>query len=202
MNNKVILFLNGEEPTDVPNLSEYQKIYCTDGSYNYLKTLGIVPDVIAGDFDSISTTSFPKNVEVIHTPDQNFTDFEKVLQIIVDQNFTSVDVFGASGKQQDHFLGNLNAAYKFKDRLLIQFIDNYSTYNFIPKHFTLENVAEKIISLVPFPETKGITTTGLLYPLNNEDLNLLERIGTRNKAITNKVKITYSSGELVLFVMK
>ena len=202
MNNKVILFLNGEEPTAVPNLSEYQKIYCTDGSYNYLKTLGIVPDVIAGDFDSISTTSFPKNVEVIHTPDQNFTDFEKVLQIIVDQNFTSVDVFGASGKQQDHFLGNLNAAYKFKDRLLIQFIDNYSTYNFIPKHFTLENVAEKIISLVPFPETKGITTTGLLYPLNNEDLNLLERIGTRNKAITNKVKITYSSGELVLFVMK
>lgn len=201
MNKKVVLFLNGEVPHKAPILSNYQKIYCTDGSFHYLKTLGITPDVITGDFDSINTTIFPNNVKIINTPDQNYTDFEKALQLILEHGFTSVDVFGASGKQQDHFLGNLNAAYKFKNQLLIHFYDNYSTYSFITNHFTLNKTLGKTISLIPFPETKGITTKGLQYPLKNEDLTLIDRIGTRNKAIEDEIEITYKSGDLVLFIM-
>lgn len=201
MNNKVILFLNGEAPTQAPLLTNYHKIFCTDGSFLYLQKLGIKPDVITGDFDSIQINKFREEIQKIHTPDQNYTDFEKALQIISEEGFDTVDVYGASGKQQDHFIGNLNAAYKFKDKLHIQFFDNYSTYFFIDKESILRNVRDKTISLIPFPSAKNINTKGLQYPLNNGELNLLNMVGTRNKAIENEVKITFESGEIVIFVI-
>lgn len=200
VNKKVILFLNGEVPNNLPDLSEYEKIFCTDGAYSYLKKLGIKPDFISGDFDSIDLLEISPEIELIHTPDQDYTDFEKVLNLISQKKYNSIHVYGASGKEQDHFLGNLTAAYKFKNKLTITFIDNYSTYFFLNKDSRINNVLHKTISLYPFPFATEIKTTGLLYPLNKETLTITDRIGTRNKAILNDVEINFKEGELVLFI--
>lgn len=201
VNKKVALFLNGEKPKLIPNTNDYDIVICTDGSYSYLKDFKITPNIICGDFDSIDINSIPEGIKKIHTPDQNFTDFEKALKIIHELNYHDVDVFGASGKQQDHFIGNLNAALKFDTLLKIEFYDNYSTYYFIPNDFEVKNVLNKKISLIPFPNCEGIITNGLLYPLNNEKLTLIDRIGTRNTAIENTIRIKYKSGNLILFIL-
>ncbi|WP_317129226.1 thiamine diphosphokinase [Empedobacter tilapiae] len=199
--NKALLFLNGEVPKILPDTTNYEKIFCTDGAFRYLQKLNITPDVISGDFDSFELSQFPPETEVISTPDQNDTDFAKALQIILNKGFDNVDVFGASGRQQDHFIGNLNAAYRFKDQLNITFYDNYSKYFFAEKLTKLEGYFGRTISLIPFPECKNVTTKGLEYPLNKEDLNLLSRIGTRNKANQDHISIEYSEGNLVLFII-
>ncbi|WP_320416878.1 thiamine diphosphokinase [Empedobacter sedimenti] len=199
--NKALLFLNGEVPTTIPDTTNYDTIFCTDGAFRYLQKLNITPDVISGDFDSFEISQFPPEIEIISTPDQNDTDFAKALTIIKNKGFNHVDVFGASGRQQDHFIGNLNAAYRFKDQLNITFYDNYSKYFFAEKSTKLEGYFGRTISLIPFPECKNITTNGLEYPLNKENLNLLSRIGTRNKANQDIVTIEYTEGALVLFIM-
>jgi thiamine pyrophosphokinase len=199
--NKALLFLNGEVPTIIPDTTNYKTIFCTDGAFRYLKKLNIQPDVISGDFDSIELSQFPTDIEVISTPDQNDTDFAKALTIIQNKGFDEVDVFGASGKQQDHFIGNLNAAFRFKNQLKITFYDNYSKYFFANNNTTLEGYFGQTISLIPFPECKNITTSGLEYPLKNEDLHLLSRIGSRNKAIDDLIEINFKSGNLVIFII-
>ncbi|HEY4540383.1 MAG TPA: thiamine diphosphokinase [Faecalibacter sp.] len=201
MNKKVILFLNGEPPLVFPELSVYDKIYCTDGSYTYLQQHGIQPDVLSGDFDSINLKSVEHSLRIVNTPNQNYTDFEKAMQIIVDDGYKTVDVYGASGMQQDHFMGNLNAAYKFKPKLKITFFDNYSTYYFLEHQTSLKDVLGKTISLLPFPYAQGITTKGLQYPLQDDALDLTGMIGTRNKAIAPQVEITFKEGELILFII-
>ncbi|MFV0238015.1 MAG: thiamine diphosphokinase, partial [Flavobacteriales bacterium] len=50
---KTLLFLNGLFPKNIPDISLYDFIVCTDGAYNSLKKKGITPDVISGDLDSI-----------------------------------------------------------------------------------------------------------------------------------------------------
>ena len=199
--NKALLFLNGEVPTTIPDTTNYKTIFCTDGAFRYLQKLNIQPDIISGDFDSFEISQFPPEIEIISTPDQNDTDFAKALTIIKNKGFSHVDVFGASGRQQDHFIGNLNAAYRFKSQLNITFYDNYSKYFFAENSTKLEGYFGRTISLIPFPECKNIVTNGLEYPLNNEDLNLLSRIGTRNKANQDFVTIEYTDGALVLFIM-
>jgi thiamine pyrophosphokinase len=195
---KVFLLLNGEAPTMLPNLLNYEIICATDGAYHHLEENNIAPNLVCGDLDS--SQEIPKNIEVIHTPDQDFTDFDKTLQILLDKGFTEIDVFGASGKEQDHFLGNLHTAIQFRGKLNLTFFDNYSRYFLADNSTEISDCKDKIVSLIPFPKATNITTEGLQYSLKNEDLIFGERIGTRNKAIKNNVKITFKSGELFIFI--
>ncbi|GAA4230698.1 thiamine diphosphokinase [Postechiella marina] len=198
MNKKVFLLLNGEPPKKMPNLLSYDIICATDGAYQFLEDNNITPNFINGDFDSVK--KMPENIETIHTPNQNFTDFDKILKILFDRNYIDIDVFGASGQEQDHFLGNLNTALQWKSKLNLTFFDNYGCYFLADKHLVLKDVKEKTISLIPFPVAKGIITKGLQYALSNETLTLGDRIGTRNVAVENRVEITFKTGNLFVFI--
>lgn len=211
MKNKALLFINGDAPKTIPDLSGYALIACTDGAFHYLEKLHFplgMLDFISGDFDSrqieneIIRQAQYYSFEIIETPDQNKTDFHKALELIIAKGFKNIDVFGASGGEQDHFLGNLSVAFFFKDKINLKFFDEYSSYYFIPKEFSIDNVKGKMISLMPFPVAKNIETTGLKWPLHHEDLMLGERIGTRNVAENQDVSVRYSDGDLLVFIGK
>ena len=193
------LLLNGEAPKKLPNnISEYGLICATDGSHETLQEMGITPDLVTGDFDS--SKDLPDDCEIVHTPDQNFTDFDKVLKILFERGYHRIDVYGAGGKEHDHFLGNLHTALLWKYKIDLTFFDDYGHYFFAPKSIYIPNIFENTVSLFPFPEAKKVTTKGLQYPLLNEDLAFGSRIGTRNKAIENSVEIKFESGSLIVFI--
>lgn len=206
MRDKTLLFINGDAPTSFPNLENYGLIACTDGAFHYLKRMGFPLDrldFISGDFDSHSGSD--ENIyheKFIYTPDQDKTDFHKALDIIVEKGYKEVDVFGASGGEQDHFLGNLTVAYAFKDKMNLKFFDEFSEYHFIPKSFVIKDVKNKMVSLYPFPLVEDITTTGLNWPLTHGNLNITSRIGTRNFAVEDEVSIEYERGDLLIFIGK
>jgi thiamine pyrophosphokinase len=201
---KSLLFLNGIPPKNLPETEAYFVIACTDGAFHYLKEKDFPLaklDFISGDFDSHSgKDEIIYKDKFIYTPDQNKTDFHKALEILIKENILEVDVYGGSGGEMDHYLGNLSVAFSFKNRLKITFYDEFSKYFFSPDHLILENVKDKMISLYPFPNAENIVTKGLEWELKNENLDLQTRIGTRNRAIENKVEINFASGELVVFV--
>ena len=194
----VFLLLHGEPPKNFPEFTDYEIICATDGAYHSLIEKHIIPNFISGDFDSIE--NLPKKTEAIHTPDQTLTDFDKVLQILSDRGYKTVHIYGASGKEQDHFLGNLHTAIQWKDSLTLTFFDDYGSYFLAKKKNTIINCKEKIISLVPFPEATKIRTKGLKYSLNNEDLTFGKRIGTRNTVIKNNAEVHFETGELFNFI--
>lgn len=203
---KALLFINGEPPKNLPETEGYDLIACTDGAFLYLKNLNFPIeklDFVSGDFDSLSgKDELIYDEKFISTPDQNKTDFEKILEILLNKNVEKINVYGGSGKEMDHFLGNLTAAFHFKDLLEIKFFDEFSEYFFIPNNFEIENVNGKMISLFPFPSAENITTKGLNWELNNENLDMTSRIGTRNFANGDKVSIRYKSGSLLIFIEK
>lgn len=204
MIDKALLFINGVPPKNLPETEDYAMIACSDGAFHYLKEKKFPLDkldFISGDFDShLGNDEAIYHDRFIFTPDQDKTDFHKSLEIIQERGITAVDVYGGSGGEMDHFLGNLTAAFLFKNHLEITFYDEFSTYFFAPKTLVLENVKGKIISLYPFPLTENITTKGLNWPLNNESLDISKRIGTRNLASEETVVIHYGKGDLVVFV--
>lgn len=195
---KVFLLIDGERPNKIPDLSGYDLVCATDGAYRFLLENQIEPHFISGDFDSLE--ALPENIETIETPDQNFTDFEKVLKILKKKGYENIDVYGASGKEQDHFLGNLHTAMEWKDSLNLIFFDNHGYYFLADAFVEVKACLGKTISLIPFPEAHGITTRGLKYGLENESLVFGKRIGTRNLAIENTVSVTFKSGYLFVFV--
>jgi len=208
---KSLLFINGAPPEQLPQLENYSIIACSDGAFHYLEEKHFPLeklDFISGDFDSakelerILEIAPQYGFEILETPDQDKTDFEKALEILLERGCSKVDVYGGSGNEMDHFLGNLTVAYKFKDVLNIRFIDEFAEYFFIPKSFTITGVKGRMISLYPFPFAENIITQGLNWPLYNENLKMTTRIGTRNFATKDTVNVEFTNGEILLFLGK
>lgn len=199
---KALLLINGKPPKHLPELEQYDKVYCTDGAYLHFAKKNIIPDYVIGDFDSVKETEIPSSVQVLKRMDQDFTDFHKCLEVILSHGLKNVDVYGSTGSEHDHFLGNLTTAHHFKDKLAITFLDDYSTFFFAKKEVVLKDVKDRIISLYPFPTATKVRSQGLFYPLNEMDLSITQKIGTRNHATEEEVKITYASGDLMIFVSK
>lgn len=206
MKDKVLLFINGDAPKSFPDPENYALVACTDGAFHYLKELNFPLaklDFISGDFDSHSGSD--ENIyheKFIHTPDQERTDFYKALQIILEKGFKNIDVFGGSGGEQDHFLGNLTVAFGFKNQMNIQFFDEFSEYYFIPRNFVIKDVKDRIISIYPFSSAENIVTKGLKWELNNIDADMTTDMLTRNYAIENEISIEYEKGDLLIFIGK
>ncbi|MFC7347741.1 thiamine diphosphokinase [Chryseobacterium zhengzhouense] len=206
MKDKVLLFINGDPPRSFPNLENYNLIACTDGAFHYLKDFHFPLeklDFISGDFDSHSGSD--ENIyheKFIHTPDQERTDFHKALEIILEKGFDNVDVFGGSGGEQDHFLGNLTVAFGFKEQMNIQFYDEFSEYYFIPKSFLAKKMKGRIVSLYPFPFAENIITKGLQWPLDNVNADMTKDMMIRNFAVEDDVFIEYQKGDLLFFAGK
>jgi thiamine pyrophosphokinase len=200
MVNKASLILNGEIDQDwlEKALTGKPLVYCADGAYDKVRNLSFNIEAVIGDFDSISDKSSVES-QLIHMPDQDYTDFEKALKFLK-EIYEQIDIYGASGNEMDHFIGNLSVAKKYRDELFLKFIDPSQYYFFIEKETLLEDVKGKIISVIPFPKIEHITSEGLEYELQGQSLELGSLISVRNHASKNQVRIKYESGCGIIFV--
>ncbi|MDQ3194257.1 MAG: thiamine diphosphokinase [Bacteroidota bacterium] len=203
---KVLLFLNGTAPglnLLKGYLNEKAFIISADGASNYLKRFGVLPDLIIGDLDSISKSTFDyyieKKVEIIKSADQDTTDFEKCLRYCIRKRLKHITVFGAISGRPDHTLNNFSVLERFYSRLNVKIIsEEYETF-FINKKISFRYKINETVSLLALPKAGGIVTSGLQYPLNNESLEFGVREGTLNKSTSKKVTVAFRSGSLLLF---
>lgn len=172
-----------------------------DGGAITAHDMGLQPDVIIGDFDSFTPKGDEKS-EIISDPDQETNDLEKALSYALKMEAEVVTVFGATGKRLDHTLKNLSVLLQFDSKFKsLVFRDRYADIFLIHSPFKTEMPLNTSVSLFPLSgKVTGITTRGLLYPLNHETLENGVRDGTSNKTIKKEVEIEFEKGELLLFI--
>jgi len=118
-----LLVLNGEVGLELSHfhrlLSQADFIVCADGAVRHLTNLGVNPQLIIGDLDSIDAHLLEEaklaGVAVIEHTDQELGDFEKALTWLKNENFESVEVIGMNGGRTDHTLSNLSVMLRFAD---------------------------------------------------------------------------------------
>lgn len=102
---------NGEYPThNIPlqiiNNSKY--IVCCDGAADKLLAHNIIPDLIVGDCDSVSSAVKLKYSDIICKIDEQETnDQTKAVKILLSHNKKSIAIVGATGNREDHTIGNI-----------------------------------------------------------------------------------------------
>lgn len=202
-----IIILNG----DTVSKSIFRKfckrgdyIICADGGANSARKLGVKPDIIIGDLDSISRTNlsyFKKlGVEVRKISEQETTDFEKSLMYAVEFGLDNIIVFGATGSRTDHVLNIYSVMKRYCKVLNLRIIDNEFEIFYLKEKIEKKYGKNKLISLLGMPAAKGVTTKGLKYGLNGESLEFGVREGTLNFSSANKIMIEKKAGDLLVFL--
>ena len=174
-----------------------------DSAIERVIELGIKIDVLIGDFDrdfdfeKYKDLQFP--IEIVKVEDQNSTDLDKAYNYLIERNIPAANVVWATGRRADHTITNLTNVIKFKDKLKIVLLDDYSKVFLLPKSFKKWYPKNTPISLIPLGIVNGITTNNLAYSLKNESLEIGFRSGSSNHVSEDGiVEITYTEGFLLM----
>ena len=206
MRRTALLILNGELPAELPETNGFDLVVCTDGSFLQLLRRGFdisVLSFVCGDFDSVAPEVLSRYLpaeKILVTPDQDYNDFQKALDILIAKGVSAVTVVGGGGGEMDHFLANLTVAYRSRTRVSLVFLDEHSRYFFIDQSEILSGVKGKMISLQPFPCAENIYTDGLHWEWQGGGLDIRNNSGTRNFAEKDTVKIELGAGTLLVFI--
>jgi len=208
MNRRAIIFCNGDL-ADVSRVRRYidkkTLLVGCDGGASHILSLGLVPHVVIGDFDSISKKTqrllIRKKVELIKYPaEKDITDSELGLQYAIQKGAKEIILAGVRGTASDHFIGNLLMLAKKKYAgLSIKIVEGKEEMRLIRKHIRITGKKGDIVSLLPIgPDVRGITTRGLFYPLKKAILKSGTARGIRNRMTGKHAEITVQKGTLLI----
>jgi len=106
---KCIILANGNPPKKKVisffRKNSFNTLICADGGANSALQMSLVPDVIIGDLDSISSEAlknFRTESKIIQLKRQNDTDVEKCLKYAIKSGFDKVILMGVTGNRLDH----------------------------------------------------------------------------------------------------
>jgi thiamine pyrophosphokinase len=202
---KCIIIANGKSPSKKVVEFFYSKgfstIICADGGANSAKRLGIIPDFIIGDLDSISlsTLKFFKNKStIIKIKRQNDTDVEKCLKFAIKEKFDEVVLLGVTGDRLDHTICNLGIVIKFFNKIKIHISAENSFLSAYNRKVLIKSKINEIISLYAFNNKTFITSKGLQYPLRNSNLAFGKKESTSNVSISERIELKITGGKVFI----
>ena len=202
-----IIIANGDSPKRgiIKYLQENgaKTIIAADGGANSAYKLGITPNYIIGDFDSIKPKVkeyFLDKSEIINYTRQDDTDVEKALKFAIEKGFKTAYLLGGTGNRMDHSICNLGIVLKYFSQIKIILLHGKTILNPYSENIILQTIPNETISLYAFDDKTKITSKGLKYPLTNSTLRFGVSESTSNVALGNKVELEISGG--IIFVIR
>ena len=180
-------------------------VVCADSGASHLKAVGLVPDLLVGDMDSIAGDTL-RNFEkagcriVRHPRRKDETDTELAVYESLTLHPTEIWIWGAIGKRLDHTLANLSLLYiGIQKGLLIKLIDPWCEVFMINRQTDIDGKKGQTVSLFPVAgKVTGITLTGFEYPLSESVMEIGHPYGVSNCLADNRGTIKIASGLLLV----
>ena len=172
--------------------------------------MGLVPDIIIGDFDTVSPEILKEyedmeNCRIIRLcPEKDDTDTESAINLAIREGFREIDVLGATGSRFDHTYANMFLLKKaYLQNVTLTFYTGLSKIYLISgkKEYHPENFFGTYISFLQFDgNALGVTLSGFKYPLDNFDFDTTKtwRLGVSNEPVGTDAFVEVKSGCLLV----
>ena len=207
---KVLIVTGGRTDTDLVRevYEEYKPdvVIAADRGMMAAREIDIVPDYVVGDFDSGETEVVKYFKSLFETqgkpifkafnPEKDETDTELAISLALTLSPKDIVILGATGTRLDHTLANIELLYNAR------IIDEHNVISIHDKDINMKRTEAfgEYFSLIPFTETvKGLSIKGAKYELENFILSSGCSLGVSNEFKKDKVRISFSSGIVILF---
>lgn len=189
--------------------SDRTAVICADRGFDHARRLGLVPDLVVGDFDSISADAksaldgMSSRIEV-HPQAKNATDTEIAVDRAIALGATHILLLGALGGRVDHEMSNILMLAKL-ERLGVhsEILDNICRIMLIaaghnPTEAKIQASRGDKLTLLPLSAAcVGVTLQGLQYPLYKATLQLGTSRGVSNVFVEEEATISLDNGLLL-----
>ena len=200
---KTVILADGSFPEhEIPlgYLKDAERIICCDGSAESLILAGYEPFAIVGDMDSLSAEMANRYADRIYQDNEQETnDLTKAVTWCKESGFDNIIIVGATGKREDHTLGNISLLAEYCEYVKIMLISDYGYFIPFNKSCRLDTFHGQQVSVFSInPETE-ITSSGLKYQLNGKKIkNWWE--ATLNEATGDSIELSFTDGRIIVFL--
>lgn len=205
----IVILAAGDFPSHpIPQkaLQEADFVVCCDSAYEAIrdKELEIRNYIVIGDGDSLSEQDKCQlGDRWIHVPEQDYNDLHKAMSWAArrfqDSSF-KFQILGATGKREDHTLGNISYLVTFAEEhpgADIVMLTNHGRFLAFRGERTFDSFPRQQVSLLIPDSTTAVTSDGLRWPLDNFHARLWWN-ATLNEALKENFTLR-TTGWILLF---
>ena len=208
MKNKIAIIANGSinnKNLHKEMLKDFDIYICADGGANNAKELGIVPNYIIGDLDSIKTSVYDyfKNFDtkIIKDTNEDKTDLELAINLAETLAPSEIKIFGAIGNRIDHTLANIYCLDKINSEIPAEIIDDKNIIYLIKKKTKFSGEKGDIVSVIPLSAVLNLNYKGFKWNVKNLDTKSCW-FGISNKMIGDEANIDFSEGKIIVIKVR
>ena len=208
------------------------RLIAADRGLEFFLDYLILPDVVIGDFDSLSedgknflemqNEDIPyggmlewklqkgegKVVEVVRLrPEKDDSDTQSAINYAIQNGAKEIVILGVTGNRVDHLMANFGLLILAqKQDTEVALADRYNYMKLIPSGTILKKAEQfgKYVSFFPLGgDVTGLTLEGFKYPLDKYHLTTADSGLTVSNEISEEyAKVTYESGTLLMIMSR
>ena len=182
--------------------NHYDYIIAADSGLCYVKKLGLIPDFILGDYDSVDpdVLEYFKGFNIKTYPkEKDYTDTHLALITAIKLSPRHITILGGTGSRLDHILtsiGNLKALLDLD--ITGEIIDPNNKIYLVSEGeshvISKDKQYGNFVSLQPLGDKMVISLTGFYYPLEKKEISTGLSLTQSNEIYDNEGIITVHKG--------
>jgi thiamine pyrophosphokinase len=203
MSNFAILLGGNVKPTKrLKKQLEGARIIAADSGMQHADSLGLKPELWVGDFDSASPHLQKKHQDVprqTYDVEKDATDGEIAIAEALRRGATSLILVGGFGGQFDHTLAHAGFLLALAKRGMDIFMSsgNEEAHALVDEMAIDDLSFGTRLSIAPFSDLRGLTVSGVKWPLTKRDVPLGSAL-TLSNIVTGSVRISLLSGSALI----
>ncbi len=180
-------------------------VAAADGGWKVAESIGFVPSLVVGDFDSSSAPTHIKEVIRLHA-EKDDTDTHYAAKELLRRGYNDIVILGALGGRMDHTFANFHTLFFLASKGVRAILaDEESEIHCVTAGKQLELSAKKWKWLSVFAANgtaEGVYERGVKYPLEDGVLRSDMPLGVSNEFTSDKAYIGCEKGSLYVMVNK
>ena len=180
-----------------------------DGALEVTHALGLHPDYIVGDFDTVDQTFlqyYEEDIILRHIPEKDQTDTELAVETALLHGYRRLCLFGAVGSRMDHSLANIFLLEKIRKQQADAVIYNENNRLYLRERgFCIKKKEQygNYVSLLPLTDcVKNVTLSGFKYSLQHQDFFRDATLGISNEIVDEEACVSFSDGSFIVVESK
>lgn len=193
-------------------IAEGDYVIAVDGGLSYCGILNIEPDLIIGDFDSLSAQEraaveelkeqIPDRIIQLQ-PEKDDTDMLAALKRGLDLGYRDFRIYAGCGGRLDHTIANTQCLLYLKNHDAVGYLmdGNGMILALRNEAVTFQKDLEGYLSLFSMgKEARGVNIRGMKFPLTDYTMRNDFPIGISNEFIGEQAMVSVEEGELLCII--
>lgn len=204
--NKWHIFAGGDlGDTSFITINKGDTVICADSGLIHAEKMGLIPDIIVGDFDSYEGT-LPDSAEVHRSiPEKDDTDTLLAVRLAISRGADEIVIYGALGGRFDHSVANVQTLKFALDHGCRAVLADDRNLVMLAKEgtHTFERREGWYVSLFSYGECVKIGHwSGVKYPLDDAELTNAFPLGVSNEVTGSESVLKITRGAALIVCSK